>query len=450
MGRIIQAKLLFLPIEIKQREYDAQILLAAKAAVRGYRVYLGSHAAIFALLKNIKTPSGIYLDKGMPNLERLTWLRSKCREIWVMDAEVSPIHTREILNRELPSRIYPKGIQFVDRYLVVGNEAYSAARKIFGMEKSKVFKSGWPRLEILDLQNRRIYDQEVRKIKDSNSDFVLFASSFGTIRNPKEVENLRAATLHESTPYWSKSLLQERYTNFQHSVECLREWDSDPRIPPIVVRPHVSESKEIWLDKLSGLKKTSVENTGSAISWILASSGVIHQGSTLSIESSIVNKELFFLKSASLEGYSSIPETISQAVVDKHSPPLVQLLRDESHFNSSYSPQVLEKMIFSPPEGAIAGILTEMDSVVALSETRITRGKVLVSQVNYRTLRRGIGLLRDEIFWKLGRINIHPQSKSIPGGLGKKEISRVLVTLGFSDSVKASRQSLNLWEVRAK
>ena len=81
-------KTLYLPVEIKQREYDAQILLAANAAIKGYRVFLGTHAAIYALLRTNKIPTGILLDKGMPSRERLLWLREKCDEIWVMDAEV--------------------------------------------------------------------------------------------------------------------------------------------------------------------------------------------------------------------------------------------------------------------------------------------------------------------------------------------------------------------------
>jgi surface carbohydrate biosynthesis protein len=390
------------------------------------------------------------MDKGMPGPERLSWLRSKCKQVWVMDAEVSPIHTREILNRELPSRLYPEGIKLIDRYLVVGQEAYLSATKIFGIDEDKILISGWPRLEILDLPGRKIYDEEAAEIKSKYPDFLLFASSFGTVRNPVEVENLRSATLYETTPFWSKSILQARYTNFLHTIQCLREWDADPRVPTIIVRPHVSESKRIWLNGLSGLKKTFVENAGSATSWICASSGVIHQGSTLSIQSSILNKEVFFLKGASLEEYSSIPEMISQVIVDKHSPPLIQSLRDASHRNYRYSPQILGSVIYTPKEGAVSKILEEIDRVEDHPDKGITRRKLIISQLQLRSIRRGLGLLRDEIYWNLGRINMHPQSKSIPGGLGKKEIKRVLKSLSLSDSVRVTRKTLNLWEFEAK
>jgi surface carbohydrate biosynthesis protein len=449
-GKIIQVKSLYLPIEIKQREYDAQIVLAVNAALKGYHVYLGSHAAVFALLRNKTVPSGIYFDKGMPSPERLTWLRSRCKEIWVMDAEVSPIHNSEVLARELPSRIYPQGIKLIDRYLVVGDEAYVAACKFFEGEHRKVFKSGWPRLEILEPPYKKIYEKEVRSIKRKFPEFLLFASSFGAIRNPEEVENLRSATLHTATPYWSKSMLQKRYENFLYTIQCLRKWDEDPRIPTIVVRPHVSESKEIWLKNLSGLTKTFVENTGNATSWINGSSGVIHQGSTLSIQSSILNKELFFLKGASLDEYSSMPELISQAIVDLFNPPLPQTLLDKSQANSQYSPQILRSIVYNPPGGVIAVILEEMDKIAEHAERGTTRWKLIASQLQLRSVRRGMGLLRDEIYWKLGLINIHPQSKSIPRGLGKKEIKRVLNSLNYSNTVRASRQSLNLWEISAR
>ena len=57
-------KTIYTSIEIKNREYDSQLILAARAAQRGYRVYLGTHAAIYAVLWKKKKKGGVYLDKG--------------------------------------------------------------------------------------------------------------------------------------------------------------------------------------------------------------------------------------------------------------------------------------------------------------------------------------------------------------------------------------------------
>lgn len=444
------AKTLYLPVEIKQREYDAQIVLAANAAIRGYRVFLGTHASIFALLRTNRVPTGILLDKGMPSRERLPWLRQKCLEIWVMDAEISPIHTVEVLISELPSRIYAEGVEGIDKYLVVGETAYKAASKYFGSQNFKVFKSGWPRMEIAGSLGARIYKNEIIAINRKYPNFYLFASSFGGNKDPIQVAGQRKATVHEATPFWNEIALQNRYEKFLHTIECLKEWDADPRVPTIIVRPHVAESREIWREKLGDLKKTFLEEEGNATSWIYASSGVIHQGSTLSIQSHIAGKEIFFLKDASFEDYSAISEKVSNAIISMAHPPVPANLRDGSYSNPTYFPDIINSIIYSPNVGATSIILEEMDRIPESPGASITARKIIRSQLSLRSMRRAIGLLRDEAYWKLGRINLHPQSRSIPGGLGKRDISRIFKAMNYTESVVVSRKTLNLWEFRAK
>lgn len=443
-------KTLYLPVEIKQREYDAQIVLAANAAVKGYRVYLGTHAAIFALLRNNKNPTGIFLDKGMPSRERLLWLRKKCLKIWVMDAEISPIHTFDVLMSELPGRTYAEGIEGIDKYLVVGETTYKAASEYFGTHNLKVFKSGWPRMEIAGGLGAKIYENEIRAINDKYPNFYLFASSFAGNRDPKEVAGQRKATLHEQTPFWNELALRDRYEKFLHTVECLKEWDKNPRVPTIIVRPHVAESRQIWREKLGSLKKTFLEEEGNATSWIYASSGIIHQGSTLSIQSHIAGKENFFFKEASFGDYSVISEKVSNLIVTKSRPPVPNNERDSSYPNPSYDPQIIESIVYSPSQGAISTILSEIDLIPNSKDFPTPLLRLLLSQLSKKSLRRGVGLLRDEAYWKLRRINLHPQSRSIPGGLGRKEIRRVFKAMNFSQPITATRRTLNLWEFRVK
>jgi surface carbohydrate biosynthesis protein len=424
-------------------------VLAAKAALKGYRVYLGTHAAIFALLRNNRNQTGIFLDKGMPSRERLMWLRKKCLEIWVMDAEISPIHTREILLAELPSRMYLDGIDFIEKYLVVGDVAYSAACDYFGSMSHKVLKSGWPRMEIASQLGNSLYIAEINEINKKYPNFYLFASSFGGNRDPVEVEGLRTATLHEVTPFWSEHATKNRYEKFLYAIECLKIWDADPRVPAIIVRPHVAESIQIWREKLGDLKKTFLEEKGDATSWIYASSGIIHQGSTLSIQSHIAGKENFFLKEASLDDYSVISDQVSSLIISISRPPVPASFRDSSYPNPNYFPQIMDSIVYSPTEGVISKILSEMDRVPESQGGSISVSKLLTSQLTFKGIRRALGLLRDEVYWKLGRINLHPQSRSIPGGLGKKEIKRVFKAMEFHRSIVASRKTLNLWEFRA-
>jgi surface carbohydrate biosynthesis protein len=440
--------ILYLPVEIKQREYDSQIALATEAARKGYKVFLGTHAAIFTLIRNNKQEIGIYLDKGMPSPERLKWLREKCSHIWVMDAEVSPIHTSEVLVKELPSRLYSEGTLGIDKYLVVGELAYKATSIFFGSESSKVLKSGWPRIDLAGPLGQRIYAEETVQLKEKYPSFFLFASSFGGNKNPKDVINQKRATLHEMTPFWTESFAKLRYQKFLHAVECLKAWDANPRVPTIIVRPHVAESIQIWREKLGKLNKTFIEESGNASSWIYASEGVIHQGSTLALQSFIGGKVNYFLKDASFENYSTIAEKVSSQIVSLGEPP-VRAGKETAKSNPEYDPGVIDSAIYMPPEGAISRIISEMDLIPANFDTSKITFSPIISQFSMRSIRRVVGLLRDEVYWKLGLMNLHPQSRSIPGGLGKKEIKRVLSAMQSSNSIVIKRRTINLWEIRA-
>ena len=54
----------YIPIEIKPREFVSQLLLCGELAKKGKRVYLGSKTAIDTLINNKNNNAGVYLYKG--------------------------------------------------------------------------------------------------------------------------------------------------------------------------------------------------------------------------------------------------------------------------------------------------------------------------------------------------------------------------------------------------
>ena len=57
-------KEVFIPIEIKPREFISQLLLSAELAKIGFRVYLGTKKAIDELVEDKTDNKGVYLYKG--------------------------------------------------------------------------------------------------------------------------------------------------------------------------------------------------------------------------------------------------------------------------------------------------------------------------------------------------------------------------------------------------
>ena len=74
---------IYICIEQKNREYDEKLLLAAELTLKGYRCYIGTHAAIWALLRVKNEQSGIYFDKGTQLPIIMNWIKTKCKYLYV-------------------------------------------------------------------------------------------------------------------------------------------------------------------------------------------------------------------------------------------------------------------------------------------------------------------------------------------------------------------------------
>jgi len=143
-------KHLYIPIELKNRELDSQVLLAAKACSMGFRVYIGSHAAIYRALRSRKNCTGIYLDKGTQIAPLTKWIKAKCQYLFILDQELNPSvqladyhHDKNLVS----TRFYPGTKEMVDGFFCVGPVIYDQADSYF-KSKKLIHDSGWPRIDL--------------------------------------------------------------------------------------------------------------------------------------------------------------------------------------------------------------------------------------------------------------------------------------------------------------
>ncbi len=435
---------IYIAIEIKNREYVSQILLAAKAVLRGYRVYLGSHAAIYNLLRVKKIKAGIFLDKSTQPQSRMLWNRKYIESYCVMDVELSPVLTQEIWRREFPSRIYPNTDDLVDKFLVVGSDLSKVAIEHYGKSESKVVVSGWPRVDIWTGLGSQIYTSQVSKIEKRYGTFLLFASSFGNIRDPLETQSISAIPPIK-TELSNLDAQLRNYSNFKNAIKIFQKWDKDPNMPAIVIRPHTSERKAIWKSELGSLKKTFVVQRGESNPWVLASCGVIHHCSSVALEGYLSGKNVFALLLNDEESSNHVGWAVSKYLLDCDSS-IQNMNLSQITLNPDYNPDLLKNLIHTPANGATSSVIDLFDKLNTKFETNHRVMKILLSHVNGNSIRRTFGLVRDEIYWKFGKTNINPQAHFIPWGLDRKKIKMVLKSDAKFRNVRYRRMTVNLWE----
>jgi hypothetical protein len=106
----------------------------------------------------------------------------------------------------------------------------------------------------------------------------------------------------------------------------------------------------------------------------------------------------------------------------------------------------LEETITSPLGGSINEILNSFEKFLNTPSTRHRRVPLLFSQINIRSIRRAGGLLRDEIYWNMGKTNINSQLHFVPGGLDRGSIKKILKIKPQFRQIQFKRMTLNLWE----
>ena len=108
--------------------------------------------------------------------------------------------------------------------------------------------------------------------------------------------------------------------------------------------------------------------------------------------------------------------------------------------------QRLNRYIFNPTNGAVAKVIDTFDSLVAKPSSRHRKSQLVFSQLNLKSFRRALGLLRDEIYWNLGKTNINSQLHFVPGGLDRRRIKAIVEMYPKFSDVRYRRMTINLWE----
>ena len=435
----------YICVEQKNREYDEKILLSAELSLQGYRCYVGTHAAIWALLRTKKNPSGIYFDKGTQLPKIMSWIKTKCEQLIIMDVELGP-NVRDVdimfspMENYASSRLYPGSKKFIDKFLCVGPRVFKSASKAFENTETKVLMTGWPRADIWERVGVDLYVNEITKIQKQFGAFLLFASDFGLISDP----GMHGDHLVGGGNDWD---LRTNYNYFLKTISILKTWDADPLVPRIIVRPHISEDPRIWKKELGKTTKTLVVHTGDAMPWILASEGLINRGSTTAIQAVLSGKETYFVEEAAKVNSDEFTHQLSSWKVGIKSPPVSKFPHKNDSKMKSAQLKVLEKILFRPENGATSEIIDALKASITLLIPPHNRNVLLKSQLRISTIKRALGLLRHEMAWKLKLTNSASQLHYTPLGLGTFEIKRMLKTRREYNGLNVRRMTVNLWEV---
>ena len=287
-------KNLYLPVETKNREFDAKLLLACAAAEAGYSVVLGYKKRLLKALEEL--PPGIFLDKSMPldKIQKFLHLKNIGHKLMAHDEEgLAPFSLDEYQRR----RQYCNEIlEHCEYMLAWGPWQGDFIRGKAPLYAKKVVETGHPRVDLTRRELRDFHKDDVEQISREYGRFILLNSNFsfgnhffgkgGFVELLERSGKIRDEQHHAF--YVGLQHHQERlFEEFTASVKMLHERFPDMTI---LVRPHPSENHEHWREVLPQHDNIVVKHEGNVLPWLMAADVVIHSSCTTGVEAYLLER----------------------------------------------------------------------------------------------------------------------------------------------------------------
>lgn len=289
-------KTLFLPIEIIARELDSKLLIAHKALEKGYSVVVGTKGAVKKIARSYG--SGIYFYKDHSPLSSLLLqeLHAAGLKIAVLDEEGLVYHTSSLYTKRIDDNVF----QTSQAIFAWGQKQYDILTKTSPGHEKKIHIVGNPRFDILHSKySNFLRDQSKHHLSFPEEGYVLINSMFTTgnwnpllYGTPSYVEHMRDRGFMKTDDdfrFFTKE--SECAANlFDAYVSLLKKLSRSFPDTRFVMRPHPDENQERWHKLFASNSNVIVENSGSAIYWILGAKVLIYTGCTTGIEAWAMNK----------------------------------------------------------------------------------------------------------------------------------------------------------------
>lgn len=287
--------ILYLGLEIKQREMESRLNIALHALNLGFPVLFGQQWAIFQNADSL--PPGVILFKTVNNIQAgiMASFVKHGHMVAATDEEVlvcfedacffevfSPVaadnchlfFAQSDIHRDAIARRFP---QLAPRTAVVGNS----------------------RMELLSPKNRGAIAEEAAALKKAHGPYILFNTNYGQINSiwtdMNHVKDIaaRAGLLNAKDPasvaeYQQK--LEWELVNRAEITEVIRWTLENMTEHKVVLRPHPGERPEYWKDLFGSHPRFTLVARSSPHPWIMGAELLVHTTCTTGLEAALLGK----------------------------------------------------------------------------------------------------------------------------------------------------------------
>lgn len=419
--------LLLVPVENQIRELDPKLLLACIAAERGFSSVIGLRREMEFNIDAF--PRSIYLSKSMTVRSLLFFRVANIfgHEIVTWDEEAL-VHLPP--ETYFSRRLDPRSIRYVSHLFAWGRDNEELWRQYAHLpDDIPIHITGNPRSDMLRPELRSFYEDEAKQLRSKYGDFILINTNFNHInaygpdmnlfkpvKRPGQNPAFGRAARGMSRDY-AEGLRDHKQAIFEHFIKLIPELAKSFPETNIVVRPHPTESHEVYKNIASQCERVYVTNEGNVVPWLMAAKSLIHNGCTTGVEAymmgvpavsyrAVVNEDYDF-------GFYVLPNKLSHQCFnfEQLKEILSKIFNGEIVAADGDDRQALIRHYLAAQEGPLA-CERMIDIIETISETLKPTGQIpLKNQLERWALSRGLHLAK--------RIK-----SSLPGSHNRPEFQR--------------------------
>ena len=286
-------------MENQVRELDSKLLLACIAVRRGFTSVIGSRRQLDFQIASFSR--GIYLSKSMTvrSIKMFKILRKLGHEIVAWDEEALVHLPDEIY---FSRRLSPIALGYLSHLFAWGQDNADLWGKYPDLPAAvKIHISGNPRNDMMRPELRKFFAGDIEKIQETYGNFILINTNFNHVNSFYPVQSLfLPGTKPGEEPKFGRSargMTREFAEGFRdHKLGIFEDFKRlipamEQAFPDytIVVRPHPTESHDVYHMIAAQCERVRVTNEGNVIPWLMAAKAVIHNGCTTGVEAFVMN-----------------------------------------------------------------------------------------------------------------------------------------------------------------
>ncbi|MDC1079195.1 hypothetical protein OAS05_01085 [Candidatus Pelagibacter sp.] len=287
---------IYINVEISDRELDGKLLLAVMAAARGHQVIVSDNSGIDRGFRSKLFAPGIFHTKCITPLDKKVNFHQTLVQNGSLITSIDEEAGLDMVGYEefSKTRYSEQTIDMSSAVFTWGEDDMEFLEKFYPKHKSKLHKTGSPRIDLLNSSFLEYW--KVSK-KIPKRPYLLVSSNMGManyikpffqlIRENRDIGYYkRDEKKFKQDFYWAAEDHHKTHS-FIVAIKYLAENNNGF---DIIFRPHPIEDINVWKFYLEGIPNVHVIREGPITPWILNSFALMHSGCTTAMEATVAKK----------------------------------------------------------------------------------------------------------------------------------------------------------------